>query len=89
MTTIANLDMVAAVLRRDLDLPSGYSVEVDRKTRNILIRNDRLGFAITGKWLLDHRDSFVGPIAEMLASLKVATGPEVTPLGRISTVPLP
>ena len=85
MTTIANLDVIAGVLRRDLDLPPGYSVEVDRKTRNIVVKNDRLGFAVTGRWLLDHRDSYIGPIAEQLEALKRATGPVTTPLGDIST----
>lgn len=45
-----NLHAVAGELRsRRPNLPHGIKITVDKKTRNLLVANDDLGFAITNK----------------------------------------
>lgn len=35
-------------------LPIGFSIEVDEKTDNILVKSPELGFAISNHWIRDH-----------------------------------
>jgi hypothetical protein len=79
---------IADFLRANLDLPPGYKVEVDRKTWNILVTNDQLGFAITETYMREHPvlSIILDAVSQQLAFLKEATHPVTTVHGGISTL---
>ena len=46
-------------LREHLPISAGYHVRLDKKTGNIIVANERLGFCITKHYIEDHPDTYL------------------------------
>lgn len=57
------------VLRERLPLRAGYYVKLDKKTDNIIIANERLGFCITKHYVEDNPETYLESAQIYLAQL--------------------
>lgn len=68
------MQQAATVLQNKLDLPAGYYVKHDKKTDNIIVANEKLGFCVSTVYVRDHpNEGYLEPVKAYLAQLRDIT----------------